>query len=130
MSERSQSDQGGKRGDQPRPGPDPILRHLMAGDIGQAMFSDDPACAPEQVSAWVDQKSNRRVLENLTIAMDMQSEFFLARFQNTVAARLAEVAMSADHPVETTRKSCVDFMKLAQTSRQVRSRRARRGDDH
>ncbi len=93
--------------------PDPALMdQLVSGTLGPlSRLRDTIDLTLDEVSDWIMQPYNRQQISNLVTILDAQTQLIICQQRLLAAARLAEVAASAESP-ETVRRACADLLKI------------------
>ena len=93
------------------PGPS-VMDQLVSGALGPLhRLRDTIDLTLDEVSDWIMQPHNRQQICNLVTILDAQTQLIICQQRLLAAARLAEVAASAESP-ETVRRACADLLKI------------------
>ena len=88
------------------------MDQLVSGALGPlSRLQDTIDLTLDQVSDWIMQPHNRQQICNLVTILDAQTQLIICQQRLLAAARLVEVAASAEWP-ETVRRACADLLKI------------------
>ena len=89
-----------------------VMDQLVSGALGPlSRLQDTIDLSLEQVSDWIMQPHNRQQISNLVTILDAQTQLIICQQRLVAAARLAEVAATAQAP-ETVRRACADLLRI------------------
>lgn len=89
-----------------------LMDQLVSGTLGPlSRLRDTIDLTLDEVSDWIMQPYNRQQISNLVTVLDAQTQLIICQQRLVAAARLAEVAATAQAP-ETVRRACADLLKI------------------
>lgn len=86
-----------------------LLERILEANLTPSQLATQLNITLADLSQWVLDSENLRVIEGLARLADIQAQMILSRYRVTAAAHLIAVA-AAPEPSEISRKACVDLL--------------------
>lgn len=92
-----------------------MIEELVGGKEDLVEWGKRHGMTVEELSGWILEDENRRILRGICVLADMQTQVMLSRFRLAAAEKLFALAMSREEgkeSVDVARRACVDLLKM------------------